>query len=84
MTRDEIIKIAKQCGYWSGQTVEMNDVGLERFAILVATAERKKTEYLVKEMLYILEAWRRGCNSEDYYMEIEEVIESAREWLEGK
>ena len=41
MTRDDIIAIAQKCGYWSGQTVEMNDVGLEHFASLVAAAERE-------------------------------------------
>lgn len=34
MTREDIIRMAKECGNWSGQTVEMNDVGLERFAAL--------------------------------------------------
>ena len=41
MNREDIIKLAKECGHWSGQTVEMNDVGLERFAALVAAAERE-------------------------------------------
>jgi hypothetical protein len=41
MTREDIIKLAKECGNWSGQTVEMNDVGLERFAALVAAHERE-------------------------------------------
>jgi hypothetical protein len=41
MTREDIIRMAKECGNWSGQTVEMNDVGLERFASLVAAAERE-------------------------------------------
>lgn len=40
MTREDIIRIGKECGNWSGQTVEMNDVGLERFANFVAAAER--------------------------------------------
>jgi hypothetical protein len=41
MTREDIIRMAKECGNWSGQTIEMNDVGLERFAALVAAAERE-------------------------------------------
>ena len=40
MSIDDIIRMARECGNWSGQTVEMNDVGLERFAALVAAAER--------------------------------------------
>jgi hypothetical protein len=41
MTQDEIIKLAQKCGDWNGETIEMNDVGLERFAALVAAAERE-------------------------------------------
>ncbi len=42
MTREDIIRMARECGYWSGQTVEMNDVGLEHFATLVAAASEAK------------------------------------------
>lgn len=41
MTKDDILRMARECGYWSGETVEMNDGGLERFAALVAAAERE-------------------------------------------
>jgi hypothetical protein len=27
--------MAKQCGYWSGQTIEMNDIGIAKFAELI-------------------------------------------------
>ena len=30
-----IIELAKTCGHWSGQTIEMNDVGIQRFSALV-------------------------------------------------
>lgn len=32
---ERILELAKQCGYWSGQTIEMNDVGIEKFAQLI-------------------------------------------------
>lgn len=32
---ERIVELAKQCGYWSGQTIEMNDVGIEKFAQLI-------------------------------------------------
>ena len=32
---ERIIEMAKQCGYWSGQTIEMNDVGISKFAELI-------------------------------------------------
>jgi len=41
MRRDDVIRMAQQWGDWNGQTVEFNDVGLERFAALVAAAERE-------------------------------------------
>jgi len=40
MTQDEIIRMARECGDWNGQTAEFNDVGLERFAALVAEATK--------------------------------------------
>jgi hypothetical protein len=42
MTKDDAIRMAQQWGDWNGQTVEFNDVGLERFANLVAAAERER------------------------------------------
>ena len=41
MTQDEIIRMAREAGDWNGQTAEFNDVGLERFAALVAANERE-------------------------------------------
>jgi hypothetical protein len=32
---ERIIEMAKQCGDWSGQTIEMNDVGITKFAQLI-------------------------------------------------
>jgi hypothetical protein len=51
MNRDDIIRMAQECGYWSGQTVEMNDVGLERFAALVAAAERDECAKVCEDEL---------------------------------
>jgi len=32
---ERIIEMAKQCGDWNGQTLEMNDVGISKFAELI-------------------------------------------------
>jgi len=32
---ERIIEMAKQCGDWSGETIEMNDVGITKFAQLI-------------------------------------------------
>ena len=32
---ERIIEMAKQCGDWTGQTLEMNDVGIAKFAQLI-------------------------------------------------
>lgn len=51
MNRKDIIRIAQECGYWSGQTVEMNDVGLVRFASLVASAEREACVKICEDLI---------------------------------
>jgi hypothetical protein len=47
MTRDDIIRMARQAGDWNGQTAEFNDIGLERFAVLVAAHEREECRLIV-------------------------------------
>ena len=37
-----IIELAKKWGYWDGNTVEMNDTGLEEFAAAIRAEEREK------------------------------------------
>jgi hypothetical protein len=45
---ERIIEMAKQCGDWSGQTIEMNDVGITKFAELLKQAiyDRVKEELI--------------------------------------
>jgi len=50
---ERIIEMAKQCGYWSGQTIEMNDVGIAKFA-----------EMIVQECLAQADALRDSFESE--------------------
>jgi acyl-CoA reductase-like NAD-dependent aldehyde dehydrogenase len=38
--KEDIIHMAQETGDWNGQTAEFNDVGLERFAELIAAHER--------------------------------------------
>jgi hypothetical protein len=52
---ERIIEMAKQCGDWNGQTLEMNDVGISKFA-----------ELIVKECIDV--AFHRGDNV-DYFKE---------------
>jgi len=49
MTQEEIIRMARECGDWNGQTAEFNDVGLERFATLVAEATKRKATIVCEE-----------------------------------
>ena len=37
-----IIELAKKWGYWDGNTVEMNDTGLEEFAAAIRADEREQ------------------------------------------
>ena len=57
MTRDDIIRMARECGNWSGQTVEMNDVGLERFANLIRAAIEQQRKPV---------AWRKNYQNSGY------------------
>ena len=47
MNREEIIRMAREAGDWNGQTAEFNDIGLERFAALVAANEREECRLIV-------------------------------------
>jgi hypothetical protein len=73
MSIDDIIRMARECGNWSGQTVEMNDVGLERFANLVAAAERNKVAQWMIARSY---ATGHGDTVEDL---LKELAQSVRE-----
>jgi hypothetical protein len=42
MTPKQILRAARMYGYWSGATVEMNSVGILKFAEVVMNAERLK------------------------------------------
>ena len=77
MTREDIIRMAKVCGNWSEQTVEMNDVGLERFSKLVAAAERNKVAQWMIDRGY---ATGHGDTVEDLLNELDwQVREQERE-----
>ena len=73
MTREDIIRMAKECGDWSGQTIEMNDVGLEMFANRVAAAERNKVAQWMIARSY---ATGHGDTVEDL---LKELAQSVRE-----
>ena len=62
MKRDDVIRMAQQWGDWNGETVEFNDVGLERFAALVAAA--KEQELLANIRHHIVQAEERGAAAE--------------------
>jgi hypothetical protein len=47
MTREDIIRMAREAGDWNGQTAEFNDIGLERFADIVAAHEREECRLIV-------------------------------------
>jgi len=67
MTREDIIRMARESGDWNGQTAEFNDVGLERFADIVAAHEREKVAKWIVERGY---ATGHGDTIEDLLTEI--------------
>jgi hypothetical protein len=75
--RDDIIRMARESGDWNGQTAEINDVGLERFAALVAAHEREKVAKWMVERGY---ATGHGDTIEDLLTEIDwQAAERERE-----
>ena len=54
MTQDDIIRMAREAGDWNGQTAEFNDVGLERFAALVAAHEREACAKVCEDIRFHL------------------------------
>jgi hypothetical protein len=60
---ERIIEMAKQCGYWSGQTIEMNDVGIAKFA-----------ELIVKECLDIVNRHEYSYHEADPLWETAQLI----------
>ena len=77
MTREEIIRMAREAGDWNGQTAEFNDIGLERFAAFVAAHEQEKVAKWMVERGY---ATGHGDTVEDLLEEIDwQVAERERE-----
>jgi hypothetical protein len=68
MNRDDIIRMAREVGDWNGQTAEFNDIGLERFAALIASHEREKVAKWMVERSY---ATGHGDTIEDLLTEID-------------
>ena len=62
MNREDIIRMARECGFWldgANQAMPMwviKQEELERFAALVASAEREKYEAIITNMTKLLEA----------------------------
>jgi len=66
-SREDIIRMARKVGDWTGQTAEFNDVGLQFFANLVAAHEREKVAKWMVERSY---ATGHGDTIEDLLTEI--------------
>jgi hypothetical protein len=49
VNREDIIRMAREAGDWNGQTAEFNDIGLQRFAALVAAHEREECAKVADE-----------------------------------
>ncbi len=48
MNKEKLLEMARQYGHWSGQTIEMNDVGLVEFAKMIAAQERERCAKLLE------------------------------------
>ena len=63
-----IIELAQKWGYWDGNTVEMNDVGLEEFAAAIRADEREQC-ILILERLH-----ERSGGQYNYYQYAAKVL----------
>ena len=63
-----IIELAQKWGYWDGNTVEMNDVGLEEFAAAIRADEREQC-ILILERLH-----ERSGEQYNYYQYAAKVL----------
>ena len=63
-----IIELAQKWGYWDGNTVEMNDVGLEEFAAAIRADEREQC-ILILERLH-----ERSGEQYNYYLHAAKVL----------
>lgn len=59
MTKEEIIRTARKCG-----TIEMNDVGLERFAALVAAAAKAEEREACAKLADAADMYNRFISQE--------------------
>lgn len=77
------IEIARECGYWSGQTIEMNDVGLERFEALVRADERaaltKLLDGIDKTQIESDEGWWETSTGAEFGSSILKIIRARGE-----
>lgn len=63
-----IIELAQKWGYWDGNTVEMNDTGLEEFAAAIRADEREQC-ILILERLH-----ERSGGQYNYYQYAAKVL----------
>jgi hypothetical protein len=63
-----IIELAQKWGFWDGNTVEMNDVGLEEFAAAIRADEREQC-ILILERLH-----ERSGGQYNYYQYAAKVL----------
>ena len=76
MNKEDIIRMAKECGNWSGQTVEMNDVGLERFAKLVRAAIEQPRQWQGLTDEEIAEVISGQFAERNYWVKITKALEA--------
>ena len=63
-----IIELAKKWGYWDGNTVEMNDTGLEEFAAAIRADEREQCISILERL------HERSGGQYNYYLHAAKVL----------
>ncbi len=66
MTRDEVIRMAREAGVYSGATEMVFSASLERFAALVAAAERESCAKVCEDEAAEFRSQKEGCRDARY------------------
>ena len=65
---NDLIKQAEKWGYWNGETVEMNDVGLEKFVAEIREEEREQCISILERL------HERSGGQYNYYLYAAKVL----------
>lgn len=83
---EEILALAQQHLKAFAQFTGAGEVWFEgevEFARAIEAEARRRDTEIIQQMLYVIEAWERGCEYDDYWRDRADCITAARKRLEN-